>query len=274
LSSSGRPIRLAKKHWHDSKCHFLIQIMRLTVAMPRLPHAILFDLDDTIISAYGRPELAWSAVIAQFRLLLEPLADDAVLSAIQASAGIFWSDAERHRIWRQTLRAARREIVALAFVDLARQGLTVPARAVQDALADRFSDYRDENMQLFADSHATIDALRAQGVKLALVTNGAGEQQRAKIVRFELTHRFDHIQIEGEHGFGKPEPRAYTHALAALGVAPEQSWMVGDNLEWEVIAPQRLGIHAIWYDSHGVGVPTDSLAKPDRVIRKLSELLA
>ena len=30
--------------------------------MTRLPRAILFDLDDTIISAYGRPERAWAAV--------------------------------------------------------------------------------------------------------------------------------------------------------------------------------------------------------------------
>ena len=70
-----------------------------------------------------------------------------------------------------------------------------------------------------------------------------------------LTHRFDHIQIEGEHGFGKPEERAYLHAMQALGVAAPETWMVGDNLEWEVVAPQRLGIYAIWIDVHGDGLP-------------------
>jgi putative hydrolase of the HAD superfamily len=129
-------------------------------------------------------------------------------------------------------------------------------------------------MHVFPDAHATIDALRARGVKLALITNGDGAGQRAKIVRFELTHRFDHIQIEGEHGFGKPEPRAYVHAMETLGVAPHETWIVGDNLEWEVIAPQKLGLHTIWYNPHGDGLPEGHAARPDRIIRMLGELLA
>jgi putative hydrolase of the HAD superfamily len=88
-----------------------------------------------------------------------------------------------------------------------------------------------------------------------------------------LAHRFDHIQIEGEHGFGKPEEAAYRHALAALGVGPADAWMVGDNLEWEVVAPQRLGIYAIWYDGYGTGLPAGSTVRPDRIIRRLPELL-
>jgi putative hydrolase of the HAD superfamily len=49
--------------------------------------------------------------------------------------------------------------------------------------------------------------------------------------------------------------------------------MVGDNLEWEIVAPQRLGIHAIWHDGYGVGLPPDCPVRPDRIIRRLSELL-
>jgi putative hydrolase of the HAD superfamily len=110
-------------------------------------------------------------------------------------------------------------------------------------------------------------------VKLALVTNGAAEIQRAKVERFALTHRFDHIQIEGEHGFGKPDERAYLHAMRALGVTAPETWMIGDNLEWEIEVPQRLGIYAIWIDAHGEGLPAESTVKPDRIIRSLTELL-
>ena len=60
---------------------------------------------------------------------------------------------------------------------------------------------------------------------------------------------------------------------SALGVEAHETWMVGDNLEWEVVAPQRLGIHAIWHDLAGEGVPEGSTARPDRVIRSLHELL-
>ena len=40
-----------------------------------------------------------------------------------------------------------------------------------------------------------------------------------------------------------------------LGVGPHETWMVGDNLEWEIVAPQRLGIYAIWHDGYDVGLP-------------------
>ena len=140
-------------------------------------------------------------------------------------------------------------------------------------LANRFHAYREEEMFVFPGAHDAIDALKALGVKLALVTNGAAGPQRAKVERFALSHRFDHIQIEGEHGFGKPEERAYLHAMEALGVTAPETWMIGDNLEWEVVAPQRLGIYAIWIDVHGDGLPAGSPIKPDRIIRSLTELL-
>ena len=136
-----------------------------------------------------------------------------------------------------------------------------------------FTVFREEKMHLFDGAVDTLIALRAAGVKLALVTNGAADFQRAKIERFGLAPYFDHIQIEGEHGFGKPEEAAYRHALASLEVEPFEAWMVGDNLEWEVAAPQRLGIYAIWHDHLGEGLPKDAGVTPDRIIRRLAELL-
>ena len=241
--------------------------------MPQLPKAILFDLDDTVIAAYGRPELAWAAVVAEFAGELGPLSQSEVVEAIGAAARTFWADPERHRIWRQKMAAARRAIVAAGFDRLGGAGRPILSAEFQQRLADRFSAYRNKSMRLFPDAHDTIDALRARGVKLALMTNGAGAHQREKVVRFELTHRFDHIQIEGEHGFGKPEERAYLHAMQALGVTAQETWMIGDNLEWEVEAPQRLGIYSIWIDVHGEGLPAESAIKPDRIIRSLTELL-
>ena len=150
----------------------------------------------------------------------------------------------------------------------------MPPEAIGDALADAYNALLDEELSLFPDAHETLDRLKELGIKLALITNGAAESQRAKVVRFALEHRFDHIRIEGEHGFGKPEERAYTHAMEILGVGPHETWMIGDNLEWEIVAPQRLGIYAIWHDGYEVGVPRNSPIRPDRIIRRLSELAA
>jgi putative hydrolase of the HAD superfamily len=164
-------------------------------------------------------------------------------------------------------------VVKNGFSALAAAGHSALSGDLAIRLADRFTAYREEQMFVFPGAHDAIDALKALGVKLALVTNGAAGIQRAKVERFALTHRFDHIQIEGEHGFGKPDERAYLHAMQALGVSAPETWMIGDNLEWEVEVPQRLGIYAIWIDVHGQGLPANSVVKPDRIIRSLTELL-
>jgi len=242
--------------------------------MTQLPKAILFDLDDTILSAFGQAEGQWQRVIAEFIEHLAPHPAEDIVAAVQAYSRYLWADQARHKHWRHRIGEARRHIVANAFAELERKaGHPVPPPQVLDALADRFNQVQEAELRMFPGSHETLDHLKQLGVKLALVTNGAAEPQRKKVVRFALEHRFDHIQIEGEHGFGKPEEQAYRHALAALGVEAKDSWMVGDNLEWEVVAPQRLGIFAIWYDGYGIGLPPDSPIRPDRIIRSLPELL-
>jgi len=239
-----------------------------------LPKAILLDLDDTILSAFGQAEGQWQRVIAEFIEHLAPHPPDEIVAAVQAYSRYLWADQARHKHWRHRIGEARRHIVTNAFAELERKaGHPVPPPEVLDALADRFNQVQEAELRMFPGSHETLDRLKELGVKLALVTNGAAEPQRKKVVRFALEHRFDHIQIEGEHGFGKPEEQAYRHALAALGVEAKDAWMVGDNLEWEVVAPQRLGIFAIWYDGYGIGLPPDSPIRPDRIIRSLPELL-
>jgi putative hydrolase of the HAD superfamily len=239
--------------------------------MTGLPRAMLIDMDDTILSAYGRPEIAWNKVAAEFSDEFAPLPPQQVAAAILDSGRRFWATAEA--AWRLKLAEARHVVVKDGFAALAAAGHRALPMDLAIRLADRLTAYREEEMFMFPGAHDAIDALKALGVKLALVTNGAADTQRAKVERFALTHRFDHIQIEGEHGFGKPDERAYRHAMQALGVTAPETWMIGDNLEWEIEAPQRLGIYAVWMDVHGDGLPTGSAVKPDRIIRSLTELL-
>ena len=49
--------------------------------------------------------------------------------------------------------------------------------------------------------------------------------------------------------------------------------MVGDNYEWEVVAPQMLGMCGIWYDPFKAGVPANATAQPTRIINRLAELV-
>jgi len=236
-----------------------------------LPKAILFDLDDTLIRAYAQPEEAWTRLLHVFAAHLdahEPAAIEQVRVAIMEEARAFWNDRAAAARWRLDIPAARRLSVRRGLARLGRDD-----EALADRIADAFTELRRAEYRLYPDAHATVDRLRAAGVRLALVTNGAGETQRAKIERFDLAHRFDHIQIEGEFGQGKPELAVYRHALERLDAAPEDAWMVGDNYEWEVVAPQALGMGGIWYDPFEAGVPAHATQKPARVIRRLAELV-
>lgn len=133
---------------------------------------------------------------------------------------------------------------------------------------------RDKAVDIFPDSIETIIQLGKRGLKLALLTNGNAETQWSKIHRFNLASLFDCILVEGEFGIGKPDERIYLHALDQLGVTADETWMVGDNFDWEVVAPQRIGIKGIWIDHKGAGVPVSAPIQPYMIIKTLGDLLA
>jgi len=238
-----------------------------------LPQAILFDLDDTIITEGERYPILVQ-VASEFRESLPGQDPVGVADHLEAALAAYWANPEKARETRLRanggIREARHRIVTQAF-----EQFGVPdAEGIARIFSSRFTELRAIGAREFDGARHTLETLRNTGVKLALVTNGAAAIQRAKLERFSLAVLFDHIQIEGEHDFGKPDPRAYHHALQALQADPATTWMVGDNLEWEVSAPQRLGIYAIWHDHLGRGLPHDTNVRPDRIIRQLPELLA
>ncbi|HEX7945801.1 MAG TPA: HAD family hydrolase [Phenylobacterium sp.] len=237
--------------------------------MKPLPPAILFDLDDTILYG-GYREDVLGHIAAELADELAAADPPGLVDALETAFRVYWSDPDRHRDGRFALAEVRRRVVAGVF---ARDGRPQLTEALAHRFADRFTAAREAMMRPFDGAVETVAELKARGVRLALITNGDGATQRGKIERFSLAGYFDHIQIEGEHGFGKPEPQAYRHCMAAIGAAPADCWIVGDDLEWEVAAPQRLGLHAIWHDHRGAGLPPGSEVRPDRIIRALTELL-
>jgi putative hydrolase of the HAD superfamily len=190
-----------------------------------------------------------------------------VYETIEKIRDWYWSDAERHRVGRLDLAAARREVVRLSLTDI---GLDAPDLA--DRIGNSYDVLRHAGIRPFEGAIPTVRWLRDSGCRLALLTNGSSDAQRSKIARFGLAELFDAILIEGELGFGKPDPRVYLRALAELDVSPSHTWMVGDNLEWDVAQPQRHGILGIWIDGRGAGVPPGRSVQPDRIIRRLADL--
>ena len=233
---------------------------------------MLVDLDDTILW-FGDRKQVLTRVAYEFQEFLKPIPPIEAAQGLEDTLAEFWGDRDRYEKWRFLIRESRIHLISEMFEKwrFRAEGLT-PEVAIQ--FSERFHRFRTEEVVLFSGSVEALIDLRSRGILLALVTNGDSQVQRAKIDRFDLAKHFHHVQIEGEMGFGKPDPRAYFHAMSVLGVAPHDTWMIGDNLEWEVAAPQKLGIYSVWHDHSNKGLPPGSNIQPDRIIRRISELVA
>jgi putative hydrolase of the HAD superfamily len=229
-----------------------------------LPRAILLDLDDTIIDDSGPVETCWDEACLACD---SPDAAPELIAELKRVRDWYWSDAERHRVGRLDMRAARTHIVATALQRLGR-----PDDTLSVTIADRYTALRDVRTELIPGALDTLRWFRGSGCRLALLTNGASDAQRYKIARFDLAPLFDTICIEGELGFGKPDPRVFERALAALKVPPGDAWMIGDHLHWDVAAAQACGVYSVWIDSAGRGIPGGTTVRPDLIVRALREL--
>lgn len=235
----------------------------------RLPRALLLDLDDTILNDSEGIADCWKDACISCGSDLRDVGPELVYPAIEKTRAWFWADTARHRLGRLDLDAAAREIVRMSLDEL---GAPDPVLAAK--IAARYRAQRDARLTPFPGALETVRWFRESGCRLALVTNGSAAAQRGKIARFGLGGLFDAILIEGELGFGKPDPRAYQLALKELAVTPVDAWMVGDNLEWDVAQPQRMGLLGIWVDVRGAGLPDANGVRPDRIVRRLAELRA
>ncbi len=233
-----------------------------------LPPVLLLDLDDTIVSFTVGPRDFWLEAFQAHEARFDAVSAGAFLGAIMRTSRWYWSDPERAHLGRIELLRARREIVARAFPELNRDD-----PELLRAVADHLTREKEKAVAPFPGAVEALKALRGHGVRLGLVTNGSGGLQRAKLERYQLEPLFDAVVIEGEAGFGKPDPRIFRLALERLSVTAEQAWMVGDNLHADIDGAQRVGMRAVWIDHTGAGPGPDSEVKPDRVIRRLLDLL-
>ena len=227
--------------------------------------ALLLDLDDTLLDYSGGVEECWERAC---RSAAAGIDVGALMPALARSRRWFWDDPARHARERTNMNGAWRQIVAHAL-----EGLGQPDERMAAEVAEAFAVNRWGRMALYPGAREALTRLRERGVPLALVTNGDKSHQRRKIEMHDLARFFDVIVIEGEFGVGKPDESVYRHALGALAVSPREAWMVGDNLEWDVAAPQRLGLRAAWVDATGQGLPPGSPVRPDRILRNFTEFL-
>jgi putative hydrolase of the HAD superfamily len=226
--------------------------------------ALLLDLDGTLLDdstvetgvLAACVALAEHAGIASERLLA---ANDAIWPGLWAEVGDPWMRGRMtgrevaHESWRRTLRE-----VGLDDGELIE--LAVQTHESLDV----------EGLRLYDDVLDTVALARTRGLKLAIVTNGASDTQRTKLLEMELEPLVDLIAISGELGHVKPEVGIFDFVLVELGVDAASAVMVGDSLENDVAGARAAGITSVWINRTAAPRPTG--AQPDYTISSLAEL--
>ena len=141
------------------------------------------------------------------------------------------------------------------------------ADVMRRAFAAQGADLQDDELWLFiraahgvwashyslaASSHALLEALRARGLRLALVSNTASPEWllRPVLERQGLVERVDAIVLSSEVGKRKPHPAIFERALGELGVEAAAALFVGDRLGADVLGASRVGmktVQALWF---------------------------
>lgn len=104
----------------------------------------------------------------------------------------------------------------------------------------------------------------------ALVSNGGGETQRAKLMASGLDQVFlpEHIHISGELPWAKPDARIFQHACQKLGRPPEDCIFLGDHEDIDRPGAERAGLRF-----HRVQQPLNA-ARLRQVLDELAQIEA
>lgn len=122
----------------------------------------------------------------------------------------------------------------------------------------------------FPEVPAMLEALSAQGKRLAILSNGAPEMLRAAVDSAGLSGRFEALlSVEGV-GVFKPHPSVYQMVCDQMEVPASAVLFVSSN-GWDACAAAAFGFRTAWVNREAA--PMDRLfGQPHHVLEDLREL--
>lgn len=108
-----------------------------------------------------------------------------------------------------------------------------------------FLDLLPTRKLLFPHTIEVLDYLTEKKYKLHLITNGFEKTQHSKLSNSDLTKYFiEVITSEGSNSL-KPHKEIFEYAFAKTGARPEESIMIGDTVEVDILGAVNAGIDQI-----------------------------
>ncbi|MEU5895189.1 MULTISPECIES: HAD family hydrolase [Streptomyces] len=190
--------------------------------------AVLFDFSGTLFRVESA-ECWLRAVLAELEVPLSAgesaLAAEALARAGALPGGAHPTHVPDHlaELWAARDRTA--ELHRAAFTGLARE-VPLPDPRLYDALYARHMT--PPAWRPYPDAAEVLAGLRERGIGVAVVSN-VGWDLRPVFRAHGLDAYVDAYVLSYEHEIQKPDPRLFAVACDALGVAPREALMVGDD---------------------------------------------
>jgi putative hydrolase of the HAD superfamily len=211
---------------------------------------VFFDVAGTLIRVRDGVGVQYARVAARFHVVTEP----ATLArefprAFRAAPPMAFPGVPAHAVpqrEREVWRGIVREVFAGA------GGLSQFAPGAFDAYFDAVYRHFEEPTvwEVFPDVEPTLEALRARGCALGIVSNFDSRVGRI-LEGLGLAARFASVTLSSAVGVAKPNPAIFAQALARHGVGPAQALHVGDAPEEDVDGARAAGLLAVLIDRGG-----------------------
>ncbi|MDZ4790045.1 MAG: haloacid dehalogenase type II [Hyphomicrobiales bacterium] len=128
------------------------------------------------------------------------------------------------------------------------------------------------SLDAYPDALSAVSALRAAGLRTAILSNGAPEMLEQAVTSALMNGVFDAVLSIEMAGVYKPSPRVYALATEVLQVEAADIAFVSSN-GWDVAGAAQFGFHAVHVNR--ARLPPERMpAAPRAIIESLAELPA
>ena len=126
------------------------------------------------------------------------------------------------------------------------------------------------SLDTFPEVPAMLAALKAAGIRTAILSNGSPRMLAALVDHAGIGDRLDHVLSVEEVGVFKPDAKVYRLAVERLAL-PAAAISFQSSNAWDAFAASAFGMQVVWCNRYGQ--KRERLpGAPDREVRSLAEL--
>ena len=135
-------------------------------------------------------------------------------------------------------------------------------------LSDDFLDRTTRKTRLIEGALELLDYLKPR-YRMHILSNGFREVQYKKIENSGLKSYFDKIILSEDAGINKPHPDMFTYALKNTNSRRDQTVMIGDSWDADIVGAYQSRIAQIWFNP--ASEPPDGF-EPTHTVQTLAEI--